>query len=450
LTSVFVCDIVLVMSKNNKQNTKATQEPTAPQEEPKSVKDTQKAVAHQDGQFDDLESPDCPETKKRNFLKETFTKFIPILTPVKEGCSKNEAAYLAKKRKRKIRNAIIFGVFSAIIAAIITISIIFGNSFLYIAGGSMESGGYYPGIFDHAGVNWFVRQANYIYHIFSSGLNNSTPNYTRAFVVVTLGYILITVAHFIIKLFSKGDNKRRKTVIALIASLVKYIGYLVIIIFLFEIFNVNQAILAAIIAALGLAVGFGAQGVLSDLLTGLFLIFENSLQVGDIITVDGFRGEVEEIGMRTTRFTSVNGDVKVINNSQFKKFINMSMHRSLATCNFIIEYGENIEKVELLIAEKIADIAENYECVTEGPYYKGVVEFNDRGVMLRVVAKCDETKRLQLERDLNREFKILFDDNNVRLAVPKIQICDSTLRPGTYVAPTPEKPEKKVKVTKKS
>jgi len=430
------------MQKNNKNKTMAESAFVA---ESSDTKETQKVAPHLDGQIDSLESPDCPEAKKRNVLKNTFSKFIPIFDPIKEGCSKNEAAYLAKKRKRKIRNAIIFGIFSAVIATIITLSIVFGSALVYVPGAPMADGsGYYTGHYIHPNNNWFARQANYIRNVFISGMTAATPVFHRAFIVITLGYIIITVAHFIIKLFAKGDNKRRKTIITLIASLVKYIGYLVIIIFLFEIFNVNPAILAAIIAALGLAVGFGAQGVLSDLLTGLFLIFENSLQVGDIITVDGFRGEVEEIGMRTTRFTSITGDVKVINNSQLKKFINMSMHRSVAVCDFVIEYGENIEKVEGLVVAKIAEIAERYEIITEGPYYKGVVEFNDKGVMLRVVAKCDETERLQLQRDLNREFKVLFDNNNVRLAVPKIQICDSNMVPGTP-SPTPEAKLKKSK-----
>jgi small conductance mechanosensitive channel len=241
-------------------------------------------------------------------------------------------------------------------------------------------------------------------------------------VITTLGYIAITVLHFLIKLFAKSKNKRRKTIITLIASLLKYTGYLFIIILLFNIWQLSAAILAAIIASLGIAVGFGAQGIISDLLTGVFLIFENSLHVGDIITVEGFRGEVEEIGIRTTKFTSATGDVKVINNSELKRFINMSVHRSMAICNFTIEYGENLKRVEEFIAEKIEEIASSYEVITDGPYYIGVVEFNERGVMLRIIAKCEEAKRMQLERDLNREFKLHFDANQIRLAIPTLQL----------------------------
>ena len=406
---------------------------------------SQKIEVHQDGQVDEVDSPDIQENKS-NAFKDTLSKFIPIFGPVKGNCSKNEAIYLEKKRKKKIRNAIIFAVFSAIIATIITVSIILGYPLMYVAGSIIEGSdpiAHHPGFYrinPDLYLNWFFVQASYIRHIFVGGGGLSdVPAVWGAIIIVSLGYIVITIAHAIVKIFAKGDNKRRKTIITLIASLIKYVGYLVILIFLFEIFDVNPAILAAIIAALGLAVGFGAQGVLSDLLTGLFLIFESNLQVGDIITVDGFRGEVEEIGMRTTRFTSVTGDVKVINNSEFKKFVNMSMHRSVAICDFVIEYGENIERVEELVKGKIADIAENYDVITEGPYYKGVVEFNEKGVMLRVVAKCDETERLQLNRDLNREFKVLFDDNGIRLAVPKVQLCDSALLPGAKVNETGKK-----------
>jgi small conductance mechanosensitive channel len=194
---------------------------------------------------------------------------------------------------------------------------------------------------------------------------------------------------------------------------------------LFRYWDIDQTILAAFIAALGIAIGFGAQGLIGDLLTGLFLIFENSLQVGDIITVGDFRGEVEEVGIRTTKLKSVVGDVKVINNSEFKSFINMTMHRSVAACELVIEYDEDIERVERVIAEHIPVLAEKYPIISEGPYYKGIFEFNEKGVKLKVVAKCHETERLQLERDLNREFKLLFDLHKIRLAVPKIELRES-------------------------
>ena len=343
-------------------------------------------------------------TKNSLELKKVLGKVVPLFSNAhKETLSKNEAVYLMQKRKRKIRQAIGFGVFCGLVLIFFSIVLILDSIF-----------------FVSSSVGRF---SDNILSVFRYGLfSDSAPAFAKTIVLLLLGHIAITVTHYIIKLFSLGQNKRRKTVVALIASLVKYIGYLALIILLFEIWGLSPTILAAIIAALGLAIGFGAQNLIGDLLTGFFLIMESSIEVGDIITVDGFRGEVEEVGMRATRFTSATGDTMVANNSHLKKFINMSIHRSVAVCDFTIEYGENIVRVEEVIQAHINSLADKFNAITEGPFYKGLAEFNEKGVVLRIVAKCLETERLQLIRDINREFKLLFDENNIRLAVPKLQL----------------------------
>jgi len=324
-------------------------------------------------------------------------KLLNLFTPaIDANVAKNEAEHLLRKRKKKIKNAIVFCCFCVVVFAV------------YVAAFIVDAL-----VSPTIGIARFARE--YI-------INNDGHPIIQTSITVALGYIIITVSHFFIKLLARGANKRRKTLVTLAASFVKYIGYIIVLVILFNIWELDTAILAAVIAALGIALGFGAQGLVSDLLTGVFLIFENSLQVGDIISYNNYRGEVEEIGIRTSKIRHVNGNVKVINNSELKVFVNMSMHRSVAVCDVTIEYGENIERVETIIKDYIPRIAEKYEIISDGPHYKGLSEFNEKGVILRIIAKCHEVERLQLERDLNREFKLLFDKHSIRLAVPKIEL----------------------------
>jgi len=382
-------------------------------------------------------SNECPEEKKKRIsLKNKLGQLI-LSSDDEECLTKNAAAYAKAKRRRKIRKVIIFAIITAVVLAT------YGFAFLFV----------YTLPYDHSVANFFrlnilrrgyyfeyrafryipeyingIRQPDlirdyYLYPVLYQ-IEASGNMFIMALIVILTGYNVITALNFFIRLGARGDSKRRKTIISLAASLTKYIGYIVVLIILFEIFNVNQAVLAAIIAALGIAIGFGAQGLVGDLLTGLFLIFEDNLQVGDIITIDGFRGEIEEVGIRTTRLASIGGDVMVINNSRFVKFVNMSMHRSFAVCDLNIEYGENIQKVEGLVLGHLEKAADKFPAITDGPFYKGVAEFNERGVMIRIVAKVSEAERLQLIRDLNREFKLLFDENQIKLAVPKIELVE--------------------------
>jgi len=319
-----------------------------------------------------------------------------MFSHIDENLAKNEAEYLLKKRRNKVKRVIAFIIFSAIVLSVYTTAVILNA------------------VFNSDSLIARTVRVNILE-------NNGHP-IVQTIITICLGFLIITLVHFFIRLLAIRANKRRKTIVTITASFFKYIGYIVVLVILFNVWSLDTAILAAVIAAFGIALGFGAQGLVSDLLTGLFLIFENSLQVGDIVSYKDYRGEVEEIGIRTTKIRHVNGNVKVVNNSELKVFVNMSIHRSVAACDVVIEYGENIERVEKIISGHFTEVAEKYPVITEGPIYKGLVEFNEKGVMLRIIAKCHETERLQLERDLNREFKMLFDKNKIKLAVPKIKL----------------------------
>ena len=114
----------------------------------------------------------------------------------------------------------------------------------------------------------------------------------------------------------------------------------------------TTAILAGI-GILGLIVGLGAQPLIADIIAGLFIVFENVFEVGDIIVVDGFRGTVDDIGIRTTKIEDVGGNIKVINNADIKTLVNMTQALSVANCEMSIEYGESLERVEAILAEAL-------------------------------------------------------------------------------------------------
>ena len=166
---------------------------------------------------------------------------------------------------------------------------------------------------------------------------------------------------------------------------------------------------------LALIIGLGSQSLVADILAGIFIVFEGEFQVGDIVIVDGWRGEVKEIGMRTTKLLDAGGNVKIVNNSEIKTIINQTQELSLAKANVSVSYNVRIEKVEAVIADNIAKIKEKIPAIEEGPFYKGVTELGESGVQLLFVAKCKEDDIYQVQRDLNREIKIMFDDNNIEI-----------------------------------
>ena len=229
-----------------------------------------------------------------------------------------------------------------------------------------------------------------------------------------------SIIRFIIKQLS-APMKKGKAIVDMFCSLIKYAAAIVFLFFVLKHWIDTTAILAGI-GIVGLIVGLGAQPLIADIIAGLFIVFEGVFDVGDIIVVDGFRGVVKEIGIRTTQLVDTGGNVKIINNAHVQTVINMTNQLSLAICDIGIEYGESIERVESILKENFPKIKEAIPDIKEGPFYKGVSELGDSAVVLRFAANCDEGAKYQVERDMNRQFKLLFDKYNINIPFPQVVV----------------------------
>ncbi len=229
----------------------------------------------------------------------------------------------------------------------------------------------------------------------------------------------------VLKLLSK-PLKKGKAIVEITCSLVKYVAVIVLLFFVLKAFGIDTSAILAGIGILGLVVGLGAQPLIADILAGLFIVFEGIFDVGDIIVYNGFRGTVKEIGIRTTQILDTGGNIKIVNNSNLKEVINMTNQLSLAICDIGIEYGESLERVEAILKANFDKVKEAIPDIKEGPFYKGVAELGDSAVVIRFAALCEEGARYQVERDMNRQFKLLFDKNNINIPFPQIVLNQPT------------------------
>ena len=216
--------------------------------------------------------------------------------------------------------------------------------------------------------------------------------------------------------------KKLKGLLTIIISVIKYAAVLVWLFFVLSSFGVDTTVILAGIGIVSLIVGLAIQPLLSDIIAGLFIVFEDVFNVGDIIVADGFRGTVKEIGMRHTQIEDAGGNIKVINNSDIRALVNMTNQLSLASIEMCIEYGESLERVEAILKDNLQSIKEAIPEIKEGPFYKGVSALADSSVNLKFIAKCEETAKYQVERDMNRQFKLLFDKHNINIPFPQIVV----------------------------
>ncbi len=120
------------------------------------------------------------------------------------------------------------------------------------------------------------------------------------------------------------SNHRARSVLSIISSVLKYVAAIVILCWGLSILGVNVSTIVASVGIVALIIGFSAESLISDMVTGAFMIFENQYNVGDIVEVDGYRGTVTSIGLRTTCITDPGGNVKIVNNSAMKNILNRS------------------------------------------------------------------------------------------------------------------------------
>lgn len=307
-----------------------------------------------------------------------------------------------EKRKRDMVRMIV--VFS-IIVAVIAFAIIFGT---------VPALSVTPfGLFVNNTVGKFFNVAN----LFVDNSMAIVESLVIVFFMWALNELVKYLVNFLVKKF-----KAKSTLWIIIRSVVKYGSVVVGLFLVLSAWGVQTPTLLAGAGIIGLALSFGAQSLIEDVIAGLFIIFEKQFEVGDIIQVQDFRGTVSEIGVRTTTIIDVNGDVLIINNSDLRKTINTSANLSPAVCDISIAYEEDIERVEKIIKDNIEDLKKRIPDIVEGPFYRGVQSLSDSAVIIRMYARTEELKKYQVTRDLNKEMKLLFDRNDIKIPFNQIVV----------------------------
>ena len=254
-----------------------------------------------------------------------------------------------------------------------------------------------------------------------SGLEAQLPEIIQCIIYI---FLILSVSKILRMIFKAQINKsdRAKTVVTLFDGLVKYGCAIAVIIFVLKACGVDTAALIASVGVLTLIVGLGAQTLIADIIAGMFIIFENEFNTGEIISIDGFRGKVMEIGIRSTKLLDAAGNIKIINHSNIVNVVNLSRELSLAVVDCDFPYDVPIEYIEKLFEKKFEGIKEKITSIIEGPYYKGVIMYKDSNVTVKIVATCHEDDRFQVQRDLMREYRAILTEEGIDISYPQVVI----------------------------
>lgn len=256
-----------------------------------------------------------------------------------------------------------------------------------------------------------------------TGAGTVTPASLTSAAAVVIFMWLVGIILCALLDFMARKGKHRRSMAGLFTSLTKFICVIVGGVWALSLLGVN---LAGIFASLGIAsliIGFGAQSLIEDTITGIFIIFEGQYNVGDIIVLDDFRGVVRSIGVRTTVIEDDGGNMKIVNNSDIRNVQNRSNNRSIAVVDMGISYDSRVDEVEKIILAAIPDIYERGKGLfLTPPRYLGVQDLGASSVVYRVVADCTEENVFAARRRLNKELKNMCDDNGLEIPFDQVVV----------------------------
>ncbi len=219
----------------------------------------------------------------------------------------------------------------------------------------------------------------------------------------------------------KDMEKRQKTLSALFVSMWRImIIIFVVVSILTEIFHVDLAPLFASAGIIGVALGFGAQSLIKDFLSGIFIIAENQYRVGDIIAIEGASGTVERIGTRSTVLRDMDGNVHYFPNGMVMHVINKTMGYSMARFNIAIHPSSNIDDVTEIIDRLGAELATETEWknkIIKAPAFVSIGEFTGTAVDLQIAGKTQPSDQWSVTAEMRKRLLEALEAADIKLAI---------------------------------
>jgi small conductance mechanosensitive channel len=215
-----------------------------------------------------------------------------------------------------------------------------------------------------------------------------------------------------------GDKGR--TIAPLLKSALKYCTIFMGGVMALRTLGVDPTPIIAGAGVVGLAVGFGAQTLVKDVIAGFFLLFEGLIAVGDVINFGNTSGVVEEVGLRVTKYRTFSGELWVIPNGEIRAFGNFNRQWMRAVVPVGVAYEQDIGKAMHVLEEVGRRWAEEHrDIVLEPPQVQGILSFDDSAISLRLVIKVKPLQQWAAEWELRRRVKEAFDREGIEIPFPR-------------------------------
>lgn len=246
----------------------------------------------------------------------------------------------------------------------------------------------------------------------------TAKTYFYVCLILLIGVFLDHILRSFVKVPKHFDNRRARTFATIIRNIITIIVYTMVIFQVFALLNINVTPFLASAGIIGVAVGIGARPIIEDLITGLFLLSQNSIAIGDYIKVDEAEGTIETIGFRTLSIRHESGALYIIPNGQIKKVVNFSRHRSNVIIDVPVKIDQEITAVLKAVTDALTQLQKDKEVASSlysGSKINGLEDFKPTGPMLiRVTIITYPARRFEIARKYRYFLKKEFEKNKLQ------------------------------------
>lgn len=263
-------------------------------------------------------------------------------------------------------------------------------------------------------------------------------NIIMVVIYIVVAWLAIRIFHKVIEQFFKVQNKsknankkRSQTLISLVQNIVSYVVWFIVLTTILSKFGISVEGIIASAGVVGLAVGFGAQTIVKDIITGFFIIFENQFDVGDYVKINSAgttvaEGTVKAIGLRSTRINTISGELTILPNGSMGEITNFSVSNGTAIVMMPVAIDEDIDRVERLLSELFTSMRSKYYLFITTPEFVGVDSITRDEVLIRISAETIPGEGFSGARILRKEIQQFFQLEDIKTPQPAMVQYDAS------------------------
>ena len=218
---------------------------------------------------------------------------------------------------------------------------------------------------------------------------------------------------------------RAETLLPLFRIIALILILCVVVLAVLSAFGVDIGPLLAGAGIIGIAVGFGAQSLVKDIVSGIFFLIDDAFRIGEYISFGNLRGEVEGISIRSLRLRHHRGPIHTVPYGEMRSITNYSRDWVIMKLRLGVKYGTNIDKVRKLIKKLGQDMMADPDygpLLIEPPKSQGILEFGDYAIIVRVKFKAKPREEFVIRRVVNERLKKVFEENGIEFAFPTVTV----------------------------